>query len=124
MLDWLARMDQRFRLSQHLRRRSDFERVYRRGRLMQNAHVRVYCLQRDNAGEPRLGLSVSKRLGQAHVRNRLKRLIRECLRTHKAELQGCDLVVQPKAAARDLSSSALCTSLLALLTQEAKSRPT
>jgi ribonuclease P protein component len=116
-------MDQRFRLSQHLRTRRDFERVYRHGRLMQNTHLRVYCLQRESVGEPRLGLSVSKRLGKAHLRNRLKRLIRECVRTHKAELQGCDLVVQPKAAALDLSSSALCTGLSTLLTQEAKRTP-
>ena len=113
-------MDQRFRSSHHLRTPSDLERIYRHGRLRQNAHLRVYCLHQESAGEPRLGLSVSKRLGKAHRRNRLKRLIRECVRTHKAELQGCDLVVQPKAAALALSSSALCTSLLTLLTQEPK----
>lgn len=108
-------MDQRFRPDHHLRKRSDFERVYHYGQLMQNVYLRIYCWRRNGVGEPRLGLSVSKRLGKAHHRNRLKRLVRECVRTHKAELHGCDLVVQPKAAALGLSSVALCASLLALI---------
>ncbi|MEW6581392.1 MAG: ribonuclease P protein component [Actinomycetota bacterium] len=64
-----------------LTRSRDFDAVYRRGRSAANRHLVVYAFQRD-AGDPaegaaRLGLSVSRKVGGAVERNRVKRVLRE-----------------------------------------------
>lgn len=54
---------------------------------------------------PRLGLTVSRRVGNAVVRNRLKRRVREWFRRARAELEpGLDLVVIARRGASELSS--------------------
>ena len=65
---------------QRLSRSRDFEAVYRKGRSFSTRYVVVYAFPRDGedtiAGEPRLGLAVSRKVGGAVVRNRLKRRLR------------------------------------------------
>lgn len=61
-------------------RSGDFDAVYRRGRSAANRHLVVYAFSRDDrAGTTpaRLGLSVSKKVGGAVERNRVKRVLRE-----------------------------------------------
>lgn len=54
-----------------------------------------------------MGLVVDKSLGKAAVRNRIKRILRECFRTHKQLLGDLDLVVLPKPSALELSNKEL-----------------
>jgi ribonuclease P protein component len=70
-------------------------------------------LARDNGGqEARLGLAVAKKFAKRAVdRNRLKRLIRESFRNHKAELVGLDLVVLIRPATAKQENSRLFSSL-------------
>jgi ribonuclease P protein component len=66
--------------SRRLSRSADFEAVYRRGRSASSRHLVVYAFARDpssGAGEPRIGLTVSRKVGGAVDRNRVKRLLRE-----------------------------------------------
>ena len=63
---------------QRLSRSRDFDAVYRRGRSVSTRHLVLYSFPRpDEAeGEPRLGLAVSRKVGGAVVRNRVKRRLR------------------------------------------------
>ena len=66
--------------SRRLSRSADFEAVYRRGRSASTRHLVVYAFARDpvaGATEPRVGLTVSRKVGGAVERNRVKRLLRE-----------------------------------------------
>ena len=80
-----------------LSRSSDFQRIYRQGSSTASRFLVLYWFKRplDAGGEgPRLGLSVSKKLGGAVVRNRVKRLLREAFAGCAGQLaEEYDLVV-------------------------------
>lgn len=88
-----------FRPHEHVRSPADFRRAFDRRRPASDARMVVHAVEngRDHA---RLGISVGrKRVRKASSRNRLKRLIREVFRQHKAELpSGVDLIVVPRGS--------------------------
>ncbi len=86
----------RFRPQDHLRNGADFARVYARRASAGDDVLLVFAL-RNELGHARLGLSVSRKVGGAVVRNRWKRIIREAFR-HSRELlpDDVDLVVIPR----------------------------
>jgi len=67
------------RRRRRLSRSADFERVYRHGRSKGNRFLVLYAFPRETLAEPapRLGLSVSRRVGGAVARSRVKRVLRE-----------------------------------------------
>jgi ribonuclease P protein component len=67
-----------------LTRSAEFERAYRRGRSLANRHLVLYAFANSSASGTRLGVSVSRRVGGAVERNRVKRLLREAF-AHAAE---------------------------------------
>ncbi len=76
-----------------LKKTYEFKKVYRKGKSVANALVVLYYLKReDNC--LKIGYSVSKKIGKAVVRNRVKRLLRESYRHNKSKLKtGFDLVL-------------------------------
>lgn len=89
-----------------LSRSAEFDRVYRHGRSLGNRYLVLYCFPRAGADESRLGLSVSRKVGGAVDRNRVKRLLREALgRDENALAPGLDVVIVARPEARELAES-------------------
>jgi ribonuclease P protein component len=89
-----------------LSRSAEFERVYRQGRSKANRFLVLYTFPREEAtGEgPRLGLSVSRRVGGAVERTRVKRALREAFWQEAARLpEGSDYVVVARPDAQGLA---------------------
>ena len=87
-----------------LSRSAEFERAYRQGRSHANRHFVVYAFPRAGEDEARLGLSVSRKVGGATDRNRVKRLVREAFAAEADVVPaGLDVVVVARPGARELA---------------------
>jgi ribonuclease P protein component len=87
-----------------LSRSAEFERVYRQGRSSANRHLVLYTFPNPSVQRPRLGLSVSRKIGGAVERNRVKRLLREAFDQAQEGLSGGqDVVVVARPEVRELA---------------------
>jgi len=121
--------DYRFPTERRLRRNEDFRAVFARKCSAADGRLVVYA-KSNELGYTRVGLSVSKKHGNAVRRNRWKRLLREAFRLEYAQLpQGVDLVliprhgVEPKLAELRESLPNLAGRLGRRLEKEAESKP-
>jgi len=98
-----------------LRSAAEFKKVYARG-VKRIARLFVVFALRNGLEYSRFGLTTPRKLGKAHVRNRLKRRIREILRTSRASIPtGFDFVVNPTPSASGRGIEELRRELLPLL---------
>jgi len=94
-----------------VRRRSDYLTIQNQGRRFGGAHLLVFA----RAGTGRIGITVSRKVGGAVVRNRVKRWIRECYRRRQPEFPGhVDFVVVARPTAAGAGHAGLCRELAAL----------
>ena len=110
-----------------IKRSSDFRRIYAKGKSAVSPCVVVYC-RKNRLGSNRTGYTVSKKLGNAVLRNRIRRRLREIVRLNGDRLEkGYDLILvartrAPDAEYRKLEADVLsCCDRLHLLKKEGHS---
>jgi ribonuclease P protein component len=87
-----------------LSRSAEFERVYRQGRSVANRELVLYSFPNPSTARPRLGLSVSRKVGGAVERNQVKRLLREAFAQAEGDLiAGQDIVVVARPGSGELA---------------------
>ena len=88
------------KFSESLKKNSDFKNVYTHGKSFANKYLVMYVLEND-LGINRIGISVSKKVGNSVVRHRLTRLIRESYRLNVGNiLCGYDIVIVGRTNAK------------------------
>src|ERR1700720_780403 len=111
-------MKPRFSSRGRLSRSAEFERVYRQGHSTANRHLVLYTFPNASVQRPRLGLSVSRKVGGAVERNRVKRLRLEPFAHAEAELRpGQDVVVVARPPVGELAKREGLAGLDASLTE-------
>lgn len=102
---------ERFPRTARVRKRFEFLRAQRRGRRRHTPHFVVILFER-SAESSRLGVTVSRAVGNAVARNRVKRATRELFRRHRTEvLPAADVVVIAKPGAAELSGPEIAAEL-------------
>ena len=87
--------------SQSLKKNADFQIVYKEGKSFANKYLVMYVKEND-LGINRIGISVSKKVGNSVVRHRVKRLILESYRLHEDMFNsGLDMVIIARTTAKE-----------------------
>ncbi len=104
-----------FRPDEKIRKRPEYSSIYQHGTRIQARHFTM-VVQKNELGFGRLGITVSKKVGDAVRRNRIKRLIREFFRLNKNQLVASrDIVVIGKKGMPRLSYHDVCQELAVLV---------
>jgi len=100
--------------SESLKKNKDFQLVYKCGKSYANKYLVMY-IKENNTGKNRLGISVSKKVGNSIVRHRLTRLIRESYRLQEDRFRcGIDIVVIARIGAKGRTYKDIESALLHL----------
>ena len=104
----------RYPHSESLKKNRDFQLLYKEGKSRANRYLVLY-VKENGLEKNRLGVSVSKKVGNSIVRHRITRLIRESYRLHEDMFNsGLDMVVIARISAKDRSMSEIESALLHL----------
>ena len=110
----------RFLAREHVRKRADFELVYKTGFKRSGRLMTMFTMERE-AGPPRLGIAATRKMGAAVERNRAKRLVRELFRHHKPAT-ALDVVVVPRREMLDAAYDRVEAEFLSLLSRQPSTR--
>ena len=102
------------KFSDSLKKNRDFQNVYKKGKSYANRYFVMYVLKNETETN-RLGISVSKKVGNSVIRHHLTRLVRESYRLHEDMFNsGLDIVVIARSTAKDISYHEVESALLHL----------
>ena len=88
------------RFSESLKKNVDFQKVYKKGKSYTNRYLTMLVIKND-LNRNRIGISVSKKVGNSIVRHRITRLIRESYRLNEEDFKcGFDLVIVARMNAK------------------------
>ena len=97
-----------------LKKTADFRNVYQNGKSLANKYLVMYVME-NNREKNRLGISVSKKVGNSVVRHRVTRLIRESYRLHEEHfLCGYDIVAVVRVNAKNSTFADMNSALIHL----------
>ena len=100
--------------SESLKKNSDFKNVYTHGKSFANKYLVMYVLE-NNLCINRIGISVSKKVGNSVVRHRITRLIRESYRLHENIFNSSlDIVIVARKSTFDVGYAEVESALLHL----------
>ncbi len=100
------------KFSESLKSNRDFKNVYSNGKSYANKYLVMYVLE-NGTQKNRLGISVSKKVGNSVVRHRLTRLVRESYRLHEDIFNsGLDIVVVVRVNAKEIGYHEMESALL------------
>ena len=106
--------------AEHVRKRADFELIYKTGSKRSGRLMTMFTRARE-AGRARLGIAATRKMGAAVERNRAKRLVREVFRHHKPA-GALDVVVVPRREMLDAPYEKIEAEYLALLARDPSTR--
>ena len=91
----------KYKDAESLKKNRDFQLVYKKGTFYVNKYLVMYARE-NQLGKNRIGISVSKKVGNSVVRHRLCRLVRESYRLHEDVFRrGFDIVVVARVSAKE-----------------------
>ncbi len=101
--------------SETLKKNDEFREIYRTGKSYANKYLVMY-VRKNEKDNNRIGISVSKKVGNSVIRHRITRLIRESYRlSEDSFLSGLDIVVVARVGARDKNFKEIESALLHLM---------
>jgi ribonuclease P protein component len=108
-----------FPCTKRIRSSAEYGILRNKGRKRHTRNFIVYLYVRENGGPARLGLTVSRKVGRAVTRNRVKRLVREFFRLNQACFgAGVDISIISKPGAANLGFREVCDELFFLTRQK------
>lgn len=104
-------MDKRYRL----RNNEDFKKVYKNGKSYWNRNLVMY-LRKNGLGYSRVGFTVTKKIGNSVVRNKIRRRMKEILRKNFDNIKGeYDIILIPKKNVVDIDFKTLESAMIHIL---------
>lgn len=98
-----------------IRKNREFRNVYKKGKSISNRYLVLY-VKKNGKDLSRLGISVSKKVGKAVIRNRVKRRIRESYKLYSSEVaKGYDLIFIARVSSNNQDFKVINNSVVSLL---------